>query len=154
MMNTMRYAFVFTVFFIGTMSLSYAQFDSQNAVNHDPAQKARPTATDFTNEITGVIGDPGHPDAVKKSQAFFKSDKKVKFYMASWCPYCKRMENFLKESNIPYDKFDVEKDAEGRRVFKELRARGVPVMVVGETVIRGFDPAATKEAWEEWTKES
>ena len=90
----------------------------------------------------------------KKSQGFLKSEKKVNFYMTSWCPYCKKMENFLNESNIPYEKFDIEKDAQGAKAYKELKVRGVPVLVVDRTVIPGYDPAAAQAAWEEWNKRS
>lgn len=118
---------------------------NQNATVQINAQK------DFTNEITGVIGDPGQiPAEKKKSSEMWGKAKKVQFYMTSWCPYCKRMEQFLKSADIPFEKIDIERDAEGKKAYKKLMARGIPVLVVDQTVIRGYDPAAVQAAWDEW----
>lgn len=137
------------------LQMSYAQFNAQNAASDQkPAVKARPSAKEVSDEITGVIGDPGQLSPGQPEGATINGSKKVKFYMASWCSYCKRMEKFLNESKIPYDKFDVEKDLEGRKAYQKLMARGVPVLVVDRTVIRGYDPAATKAAWDQWNKKS
>lgn len=154
-MNVIRFAFVCVCVLFCLEIFSYAQLNSQNAVDQNTVKNVRPTAEDFANEITGVVGDPGkRPDSIKRSQEVIRTSKKVKFYMASWCPYCKRMEKFLNESHIPYEKFDVEKNAEGAKAYKKLMGRGVPMIVVDQTVIRGYDPAATKAAWDEWNKRS
>lgn len=72
---------------------------------------------------------------------------RVEIFVTSWCPYCKLLEGHLKSSGIPYKKYDIEKDATGRRMHEELGGGGVPVTRVdGRTIIHGFDPAAIQSA--------
>ncbi len=72
-------------------------------------------------------------------------DDKVILYAAEWCSVCKAAERFLKESNIPFQKKDIEVDrsAERELTCKALRTgtrvEGVPVMDIGGQLLVGFD---------------
>ncbi len=72
--------------------------------------------------------------------------KKVEIFVTSWCGYCKRLETFLKENNIEYKRYDVEKDPKGAAIFAQIGGEGVPVSRVGNKVVQGFDPDAILEA--------
>jgi glutaredoxin len=59
---------------------------------------------------------------------------------ADWCGYCRALRADLERAAIPYRELDIDRDAEGARAYRALRARGVPVLVVGQDVIYGYDP--------------
>ena len=63
----------------------------------------------------------------------------VVIYSTSWCPYCKAIRNTLNQYNIPFTEHDTEKSLQGILGFWALRGRGVPVSVIGEQVIHGYD---------------
>jgi len=65
---------------------------------------------------------------------------KVVVFVTEWCPYCKQLEAFLKSRAIPYKAYDIERNAEGRRLYSSLGVSGVPVVKIGGTVIPGYDP--------------
>ena len=69
-------------------------------------------------------------------------DEDVILYATSWCPNCKKTRQFLKTNNIPYFEYDVDNSSEGQRQFKQLHGNGVPVLLVKNSVVRGYNPAA------------
>lgn len=70
----------------------------------------------------------------------------VILYATSWCPNCAQTRKFLKANNIPYFEYDVDKSSEGQRQFKQLHGNGVPVLLIKNTVIRGYNPNAIIKA--------
>lgn len=66
-------------------------------------------------------------------------EEKVILYATSWCGYCSKTRQFLKENNIPYFEYDVESSSEGYDQFKALGGRGVPLVLVNGKVIKGFN---------------
>ncbi|UTF58968.1 glutaredoxin family protein [Gilvimarinus sp. DA14] len=61
-------------------------------------------------------------------------------YATSWCGYCKKTRELLREHNIPYTEYDIEKSVKGERDYQALEGRGVPLMVINGEVVRGYDP--------------
>ena len=70
----------------------------------------------------------------------------VILYGTDWCSNCKMTRAYLRNNNIPFFEYDVEKSPEGQRQFKVLQGNGVPLLLVKNNVIRGFDPAAINRA--------
>ena len=66
--------------------------------------------------------------------------KKVEIFVTTWCPYCQRLEKFLKDNRIQYTRYDIEHDSKGMLLHQQLGGGGVPVTRIGSTVIRGFSP--------------
>lgn len=64
----------------------------------------------------------------------------------AWCGYCKRMREHFAEQKIAYTEYDVEKDPLGKSWYEALDARGVPVVVIGEEVVYGYDPDGVSAA--------
>ena len=60
-------------------------------------------------------------------------------YSTDWCPYCNSLRTHFDSSSIPYTEHDVEKSISGIAGFWALRARGVPVTVIGPKVVYGYD---------------
>jgi len=69
-----------------------------------------------------------------------RAQARVVLYATDWCGYCKQTKRFLDSKGIPFKEFDIEKDAEARKAYEALGGRGIPLIDVNGTLIRGFDP--------------
>jgi mycoredoxin len=69
----------------------------------------------------------------------------VVLYATDWCGYCRRTRDFFKEHNIAYVEYDIEKSAEGKAQYDQLRGSGIPLVVIRGEVLRGYDPTTMKE---------
>lgn len=67
-------------------------------------------------------------------------------YATEWCGYCARTREFFNERNIPFREYDIEKSAEGEAQYEKLGGNGVPVIVINNNVIHGFDEGALNNA--------
>lgn len=65
----------------------------------------------------------------------------VVMYSTTWCGVCVKAKNWLKANRIRYTEYDVEHSERGRRDYKKLGARGVPVILVGKQRMNGFSAA-------------
>ena len=83
-----------------------------------------------------------------------ESDKKrqrignpgVVMYATPTCGYCQRARAFFKHHKIRFVERDITTSKEARRKFKALNGRGVPLIVIGNTKISGFNVSAIKKA--------
>jgi mycoredoxin len=61
-------------------------------------------------------------------------------YSTDWCPYCESLRVYLKGYNIPFQERDIEKSMVAAMGWFALgHGRGVPLSVMGEQVIYGYD---------------
>jgi glutaredoxin len=74
--------------------------------------------------------------------------KQVVIYTTSWCGYCKALRKALAANKIPFTEYDVEQSFQGQLGFWTLRARGIPVSVVGPQVIYGYQIDKVQSALE------
>ncbi len=70
----------------------------------------------------------------------FGSQKKVVIYSTEWCGACRKAKGYFKQKSIPYKEYDVEKSSKGRRDYKRLKGKGVPIILVGKQRMNGFSP--------------
>ncbi len=76
-----------------------------------------------------------------------KNQSKVKVYSTPTCTYCQKTKAFLKENNVEYEEINVAEDEAAREEMIEKTGQmGVPVIMVGDTIIVGFDKEALKKA--------
>ncbi len=68
-----------------------------------------------------------------------KKSRSVIMYSTSWCKYCKQAVRYFRQKKIPFIEYDIEKSAKAAREFKKLRGRGVPVILIGNRRMNGFD---------------
>ena len=64
------------------------------------------------------------------------------------------MKELLSREGVPFTAYNIDEDD---RAYDELLARGwrtVPVTVIGERVIKGFNPVEIAEAIAEWRQQS
>ena len=62
----------------------------------------------------------------------------ITMYSTDWCGHCKNARTYFASKGIRYNDIDVEKSESGRKEFKELGGGGVPLIIVGDKVMRGF----------------
>jgi glutaredoxin 3 len=73
-------------------------------------------------------------------------DKKVIVYSTPTCHFCHAAKDFFTKNNVPFEEFDVSVDEERRNEMVEKSGQmGVPVILIGDEAIVGFDEAKIKE---------
>ncbi|MDD4127241.1 MAG: glutaredoxin domain-containing protein, partial [Methanomicrobium sp.] len=71
---------------------------------------------------------------------------KVKVYSTKACQYCRLLKAYLERQNVPYTGIDVGEDVNAAKEMVELTGQyGVPVTVVDDEVIIGFDTQRLNE---------
>lgn len=69
----------------------------------------------------------------------------VVLYATDWCGYCRKTRDFFKENNITYTEYDIEKSAEAKKNYDQLKGRGIPVVVINGKVIDGYNPTVMEK---------
>lgn len=70
---------------------------------------------------------------------------KVTIYTSSTCPHCHTAKNYLREKNVEFEERNVQNDPEARKELIQKGYMGVPVIIVGEEEIQGFDKDRLEE---------
>ena len=63
----------------------------------------------------------------------------VVLYTSNACPYCTLAKEYLEEKGVEYTEKNVQKDSDARKELMEMGHMGVPVVLIGEEEIVGFD---------------
>jgi glutaredoxin len=66
----------------------------------------------------------------------------VTMFSTAWCPHCKRAKAYFAQKGVSYREVDIEASDAGRREFAGYGGSGVPLIIVGEQRMRGFDAGA------------
>ncbi|MGB9107309.1 MAG: glutaredoxin family protein [Telluria sp.] len=74
------------------------------------------------------------------------ANTQVVVYGTATCPFCARTRAYLKERHIAFADVDVNQSDKGRHDFGELGGKAVPVILIGNRKLVGFDPAAIEAA--------
>jgi len=67
--------------------------------------------------------------------------KKVVIFSADWCGACKKAKKYFRRKGIPFREYDIDKGSKAKRLYKQLGATGVPVIIVGKKRMNGFSEA-------------
>ena len=68
---------------------------------------------------------------------------KVKVYSTPTCPWCQKVKEFLTEKKVEFEDINVADDEKARSEMIEKSGQmGVPVVMIGEKIIVGFDKDA------------
>lgn len=103
----------------------------------------KPPETQEILEITGRISSISSPEVSELPEGFFERSKaasrqQVTMYSAAWCGVCKTAKAYFQKQNIPFTEYDIDTSEKGKRDFKQLNGRGVPVILVGKNRMNGF----------------
>ena len=63
----------------------------------------------------------------------------VTVYTSNSCPYCTLAKDYLNEKGVSYSEKNVQTDKEARKELMKMGHMGVPVILVDEQEIVGFD---------------
>ena len=90
----------------------------------------------------GILVNLGYLGKIFNGEAEFVESygDSVVLYSTSWCGYCKKTRELLEKNNIAYAEFDIEHSKAGRKEYDALNGRGVPLLVMGGEILRGYDP--------------
>lgn len=137
------------------------QWTDENGVKHfsntPPAIDA-----DSVRQMEEVVGDD-NPDTNYLQEAIdlFKTGNgqeaaapatkakrtpKVVMYTTPTCGYCHRAKAYFNQKGIRYTEYDVTKSKKAHKQFKALNGRGVPLIVIGDQRIAGFNKTAINRA--------
>jgi glutaredoxin len=65
---------------------------------------------------------------------------RITLYSTAGCAHCKRLRQWLQQRGVRFQEFDIQRNQRAFKAFSQLGARGVPVLMIGERRIDGFDP--------------
>lgn len=85
--------------------------------------------------VEDFVYDPGNITERNRS-------KGVVMYSASWCGYCKKAAIHFRKNNIPFTEHDIEKSEQAALQYKKLNGRGVPIILIGDQRMNGFNATA------------
>ncbi|WP_255756506.1 glutaredoxin family protein [Massilia sp. erpn] len=79
--------------------------------------------------------------------AYFPDTRtKVVVYGTETCPFCIKTRAYLKERNIAFADLYVDNSEKAKKEFGQLGGGGVPMILVGNRRIEGFNQAALDDA--------
>ena len=64
---------------------------------------------------------------------------RITLYSSSNCPHCRRAREYLRRKGMHFQELDVQRNPRAQKAFARLGARGVPVIMIGDKRIDGFD---------------
>ncbi len=71
---------------------------------------------------------------------------KITVYSTPTCHFCHMAKDFFNENKIEYTDYNVADDTEKRQEMREITGQmGVPVIMIGENVVIGFDEPKIRE---------
>jgi alkyl hydroperoxide reductase subunit F len=87
-----------------------------------------------------------------RRQTIFEMMRKVTVYSTKNCPYCRMAKAFLDKHGVLYENIDVGEDINAAKKMIDLSGqRGVPVIIIDDEVIVGFDSPRLNELFGETT---
>lgn len=90
----------------------------------------------------GTIGFFDVKDAVSSSD-----DNNIELYVTSWCHYSQKAIAFLESKRVPFEVYDIEKDAAAASRKNQMTTKkGVPFAVIYGQKIHGFSEASYQKA--------
>ena len=69
-----------------------------------------------------------------------RSPVRVILYTTRQCGHCRRLKRFLQSREIRFTEYDVERSRRAWSAFQRAGGRSVPLILVGEHRLAGFDP--------------
>lgn len=72
----------------------------------------------------------------------------VRIFSSPTCPYCRQAKEFFKKNNIAFEDIDVMSNPEAVQEMRRVSggARSVPVIVIDDIVMVGFDQPELEKA--------
>lgn len=65
--------------------------------------------------------------------------KNVDIYTTESCSYCHAAKDFFRQNNIIFTEYNITKDPQARRELMKRGYRSVPLIIIGDQEVSGFD---------------
>jgi glutaredoxin len=115
----------------------YRWTDAQGKVHYSDSPPPEAKAKQIKIKINSIEG-PAVVSTMRDAPAAKPKDR-VKIFTAVWCGYCKKAKAHLTRRGVPFEEVDIEAGERGRSEFARIGGRGVPVILVGNQRMDGFD---------------
>ncbi|MEO5342854.1 MAG: glutaredoxin family protein [Gammaproteobacteria bacterium SHHR-1] len=73
-------------------------------------------------------------------------------YTGDNCPYCRQLKQYLQRQGIGYRERNIQRSKSAAAEYRRLGLRGVPVSLIGQRQIAGFQPERIGQALAGTTK--
>lgn len=120
----------------------YRWTDAEGRVHYSDKPPRDARAKQVTAPVNTIPAPAATRQAAQAAKPAATARASVKIYTAEWCGYCRKAKAQLNARGVPLQEVDVEASESGRREFQQLGGRGVPVILVGERRMNGFDAEA------------
>lgn len=100
-----------------------------------PTKKKRPAATTAARDRLALTDQQ-------------RSKLDITLYSTTWCGYCKKARRWFESADVPFVEKDIEKDPAANAAYQKAGRgyRGVPLIVVNGTPLRGFSRPHVEKA--------
>ena len=71
---------------------------------------------------------------------------RVSVFGTAWCPACRETKDYLTRKGVEFRVRDIEDDSAALAEYMSYGGNKVPLVVIGETAIQGFEPSAIDRA--------
>ena len=138
---------VFCLLFISTFAYAeiYKWVDAQGNTHFTDSPPIESKAEVIEVKVNSYTSVEIKPLAERLS-----SNDKVIMYVTARCGYCKKAKQYFRSNNIPYKAHDIEKSRVGKRDFKLLKGKSVPIIIVGQKRMNGFNVTRFNKLYESW----
>jgi len=90
------------------------------------------------------ISTQSYSSSISSSQ--HKRQEKVILLSRPGCGYCVKAKKFMNEQGISYSEYNIFTSTKGRSLYKRYHGTGVPLIIIGNEVIRGYSASAILSA--------
>ena len=95
------------------------------------------------------------PSSTDEQSVQSSGQPEIVLYSATWCGYCTAARQFFKDNRIRVTEYDVENTAEGIEGFKKFsEGGGVPLIIIGNETIHGFNEPKLRRKLKAWVRDS
>lgn len=135
----------------GTASAEVYKWTDENGIVHysdkkpedQDAKKLEFPVTTYETVSYGTVSDQN----TSTRPAGVASSKRVVMFSANWCGVCKKAKKYFRRKGVRFTEYDIEKSSKGKRLYKNLGATGVPVILVGKKRMNGFSEAGFEKIY-------
>jgi len=118
----------------------YKWTDDKGVIHYTDKAPEKREAKAVEVKINSYSG-PATVSTISTPAAGAAAKPKVKMLATSWCGYCARARAYMSSRGIPFEGVDVGKSAQGKQEYRALKGRGVPIILVGDQRMNGYDQA-------------
>jgi glutaredoxin len=118
----------------------YKWVDEHGQVHYSDQKPDDRPVTEITPDTRSYAGISYGTVEIDTPEAAPRKERVV-MLSASWCGTCKKAKSYFRRNGIPFREYDIETSRTGKRLYEQLDARGVPVILVGRKRMNGFSEA-------------